>query len=613
VTELDLETLRLTWTPPSVPFDGYMLEGSIDGGPFVQINNDLIPASLSTVVVGFTQHIPELLHLEFRLSSVVGGKTSGSPADASYTEPLRTPTVFAGASPGGIEVGLSSDSQLANHFHLERLDGRVTLDLPIGEGVHWSDQNVEEDTPYTYRVTVSDGVHSSNPATSPAVTLPVIAPIDVTARSTEAGHIVLTWTNRSHKATDCVILRWPGVPETNSGELAHLSPDADRFDDAVPAPGVYGYQLVLSAPGAATTALSPAAVGVTAPSGDIPMSARVLPLPSRSAFAPDGALFTAEQDAGPFSSGGPWFLTAPSGEILQGAPDQEFHGFVVDGRGSVHTLLLGTGDELDSGVVLEHVWFDGSRWRRQPVGSAPILQGAFFPLLDLSFSPSGLMRVAWGYAGMNPGLTLLEEQADGGFQVTQPDSVVGPLLAGPRLVMGQESTHLLYSAFGGTAQPTVIYELSRDATQAWTATGLSIASPNPVYSLDAVGLVDGGFGAAFIAVTPQNAIEFNLSQWTHPGWDSPEPVGDPGTGFELSLPDLISNFRTSEVTVATPDALFDRRNESIWARNAMPPVLGPPPDGAYVLPSQIGYFQDAGLYVLVPVDSSHVALFVEER
>src|SRR5262245_61594923 len=125
VTKLDLQTLRLTWTPPpgassdgGASFDGYELEASVNGGPFARINDDLLPASLSSVLVTFSAHMPELLHLEFRLSCIVGGQVSGHPALASYTEPLRTPEVFAGPGPGGIDIGFSSDSQLATHFHV---------------------------------------------------------------------------------------------------------------------------------------------------------------------------------------------------------------------------------------------------------------------------------------------------------------------------------------------------------------------------------------------------------------------------------------------------------------------------------------------------------------
>jgi len=603
VTKLDQHTLRLRWTSPGVSFDGYNLEGSVNGGPFSRINTDLVPASWATAVLGLSDNMPELLRLDFRLTCVVGSQPAGPPATAIYNEPLLTPQVFAGAAPGGIELLLTSDSRRANHYHVERLDGKVTVDLPIAVNIKWLDENVEEDVGYVYRVTVSDGVHSSEPSTTQSISLGVRAPMDLAARSVDAGHIELTWTNRSPKATDCVIHRWTGPTQVIVPDLAHVSPAANRFDDAVPAPGVYGYQLICSAPGTTDTGLSLPTLGITAPSGDLPMSARVLPLPRTTVFASDGTIFTAEEAAGAsYPNQGPWTLTAPSGETLQTGADQEFHGFVLDGSGRVHTLLQGEPDPTTLLMPLEHVWFDGSRWSRQPVGTAP-----FGRPPTIAISSSGGLQLAW-YSGDPPALTVVEEQSDGGLLVTQPDAGSSNLLSGPQLVMGQERPHVLYSVFLGGAQSTVFYDVSPDFSQVWSVTGLSVAGRGiPLYTLAPLGQADGSFELAFVVPGPTGMPELDVSRWSETGWNPPERVGEVSVLPDVP-PGVIGTFRGTETALATPDSLFTRRDVSGWAHNTLTPVLD-----VYFLPSQMGYFTDGGLFVLVPIDSSNVALFVEER
>ena len=604
MTSQALTQLLLTWTAPEAAFQGYLLEFSVDGGPFQQVGSELIPATWEGVVLTFPNEIPELQRLGFRLTAIRAGQPSGTGALASFIEPIRSPTlVNAGPGTDGIFLQLGGSSRVADRYHVERTDSQLVIDLPLllYNYVFWSDQNVLEDVEYAYKVSLSDGVHSSNPVTSQTVVVTILPPRDLAARSTDAGHIELTWTNRSARATDYFLRRWPGTGDPgplNVVDLAHASPGAGQYDDSVPVPGVYSYRFELSAP-SGEQALSRIVPSVTAPSGALKMSGIVISSPNPSALLDaDGGTFSATS-----AYGLGWTLIAPSGATFQTEPGVGFGttGYVLDAHGGVHALLT---ENVDAGpqYTLTHVWFDGTRWMSEPAGTATPYYT--YPNIELAISPSGAMQIAWVAAPTLDGFVIAEQQADGGLLVTQPETgQSGSIWTTPQLVMGQPRPHLLFSAVLFADNTNQVIDIAPDAFGTWSATGFPVPSPELVRNFAVVPEADGGFAVACACSRDDaGAIGLGLIRRNVSGWDPPEPVGAIGLDERV-----IGASRGGSIALATQWSLYTRDEGAAWGRTDLPPVRY---DGEY--PSQVGFLEDAGVFVLSPIDYPFVAFFVEE-
>lgn len=593
--------LLLTWAAPAISFDGYLLEMSVEGGPFEQIGSDLLPSDWKGVYLTFHIPMPELLHLQFRLTAMRQGQATGPGATAAYTEPIHSPElVNAHLGPVGVSLQLGGRSAVADRYHVQRNDGRV-VDLPLltNNYVFWDDSDVVEGGTYRYTVTLSNGVLSSNPVTSDTVVITLLQPGDLAALSTDAGQIHLTWTNRSRRATDYLLQRWSGIGEGRLGnaiDLVHLSPGTGVYDDAV-APGVYSYQFTIS-DGMGNQVQSQFAPAITAPSGSLSMSARVIAGQLWRLIAPDGGVFTVT--GGNASSR--WILSAPSGATLASGPQEDFASnfLVLDSRGVVHGLLRET---MDGGaqVSLRHVWYGGAGWRSEPTVTATPFNGD--SRFAFAISTSGGVQVAWRTGQDMGSFAVAEQQAGGGFSVVQPDAgLSGDVQGTLQLVMGQPRPHLLFPAYLYASGTFELIDLFPDPSGGWsTATFPLLGGP---VSVAVLGETDGGFAVS----CPCNftdagaALELSLVRRNASGWDAPEGVGP----FPFGSNAVIGASHGEFMAIATEEALYTHTRAAAWERTDFPPTFPP-------WPEQVGYIEDAGVYVLLSVgDPFSTGLLVEE-
>jgi hypothetical protein len=600
VTRQSTTELLLTWTPPAVAFDGYLLEGSAEGGAFSQIGTALLPPSLTEVDLTTQTPIPELLQLGFRLTCMEKAQPTGPGATVAFVEPINSPdTVNAGAGPDGINLQLGGHSQVANRLHVERTDGKLTLDFALlSTYTNYDDRDVSEDVAYSYSVTLTDGVHSSDPVLSDTVVIPLLPPRDFTARSTDSEHIALSWTNRSARATDYLLQRWPG--DLASGvvtEVAHLAPTVGQYVDAVPAPGLYSYQLQLLSDGG-RQANSVVALGVTAPSGPVSMEATVLSTPGQFfLLASDGGAFFATSAD---SSVG-WTLVAPSGATYQSVPQAIFgnDGLVLDAVGNVHALLLSS---VDAGpeFSLTHVWFDGQRWASQPAGTASLYSDSS-PSVSLGISSSGALQLAWLTGSGLDSFMVAEQQPDGSFVVDAPNLGLGGYVQGtPQLVMGQARPHIIFSGYLLPEAVNEVFDLTPDPSETWTATPFLVSNSLVTY-FAVLEDPDGGFGVACACDADGGTVGLGLVRRNASGWGPPESVGP------LSLNDrIIGTSGAHRSALAIPEALYTRSSNGAWARSDLPPLA------VGQFPSLVGVFDDGQIFLLFPFDNGLTAFFVEQ-
>lgn len=394
--------VTLTWTPPSTPIDGYNLEAQVGTGSFTQLNDTLIPAATTGVLVTFTSKPPELAKIGFRIQAVRNG-TGGSFSNiAEIHLPLEAPQTISAwysVSDGGVYVSWDTPSLLADRYVLERAacDGAGTITGPwtalstsYALGSHYTDANLDETLQYRYRVTAWSGSTSSS-TTGPTqpVAIPPLAPTGLSAQPL-ASAIGLSWVNRSQTATQIQVLR--GSVGTASTLLATLPPTATSYQDTGLSLGYYTYTLVVTSGTLSTTGpwVTSAPINPTgAPTlASTPMAGS--PQTDVAALSPAGlwALGVTSPLAIPATTWGNWTSwtvpTAGGGAYAVTAP------LALDPQSRPHAVYLATSSIAED---LTHAWFDGTAWQSEVIRHLATSPTYTFPRGAFILDQAGIPRV----------------------------------------------------------------------------------------------------------------------------------------------------------------------------------------------------------------------------
>lgn len=217
----------ITWTPPTVSFDGYNLEGQVGSDPFKQLNTSLIPSNTTSLVLQFTDTAPEETTFIFRMNAMAGAQASAYSNTASVTSGLHAPGQPTGQFSWdlmGITLSWLRNSTANTTILLERATTDVYgnpigswVPIPVPDPLSGSalDSTVSMGMYYIYRVTNLKGsdVSIPGPASTPIYTgLP--APSQPTATFDFANSAMSVAWQRNTTFNDGVRLE---RAETNGG------------------------------------------------------------------------------------------------------------------------------------------------------------------------------------------------------------------------------------------------------------------------------------------------------------------------------------------------------------------------------------------------------------
>jgi len=394
-SEEDHGRISLTWNPPSISFDGYQLEASVNDGPYVRMIDTLIPKTVTGIVISWQdENIPEVVPYKFRIC-LVRGNENGPNSEASYKHPIFPPSISIRAfDVEGLRLAITSRSKVATQVRILRGladdNGNAWSFLELeplawtNTGVIWIDASAEEHQKYIYKVCLRDGTVESKwiDTLSPQVLLK--SPADFQAQG-EVNSVRLTW-KKPVKAYDSVVLKRQGI---NIDQIA-IPAGASEFVDNPSFPGMYRYQLTVRAgneirnsPEIIGTALNPPGNPNTlkSPWSGPPIFAAV--------YDANRNWICASQDAT-----GRYVLRAPAGhgwaELPLESRSVHIPPFGLGSSTGHHRFLYSTPNPSDLGkFLIKAVWFEKEQWQSEEVGSFPPAPGGNRLEANFALTPGG--------------------------------------------------------------------------------------------------------------------------------------------------------------------------------------------------------------------------------
>ena len=233
-------SIQLNWSDNSVIEDGFKIERD-DGTGFVEI------ADLGT---NFTSYTDESIEYDilytYRVASYVGTTQSDYTSVVTVLSPLvLTPAnLSATTTPTSIQLNWSDNSIIEDGFKIERDDGTGFVEIAdLGTNfTSYTDESLEYNILYTYRIAAYEGVTQSEYTSLVSVNSPLILTPSNLASNVAGTQVELSWIDNSSIEDGFKIFRNNG-----SGyiEIADLGSDTTEYTDYGLNYGVtYAYQVL---------------------------------------------------------------------------------------------------------------------------------------------------------------------------------------------------------------------------------------------------------------------------------------------------------------------------------------------------------------------------------
>jgi Zn-dependent metalloprotease/transcriptional regulator CtsR len=194
--------INLAWTDNATYEQGFKIERSTEGGPFVEIASvgANVTAYANTGLAGSTTYA-------YRVRAYENPNVSGYSNTATATTfpvPAAPSNLTATAvSSSRINLAWTDNSTNEIGFKVERSTDGATFSLLVTLGanaVSYADTNLAASTQFFYRVRATDGANDSAPSNTASATThpPPAPPTNLTATAVSPSQINLAWTDNSN-------------------------------------------------------------------------------------------------------------------------------------------------------------------------------------------------------------------------------------------------------------------------------------------------------------------------------------------------------------------------------------------------------------------------------
>ncbi|HEX8525314.1 MAG TPA: fibronectin type III domain-containing protein [Tepidisphaeraceae bacterium] len=207
------DQIVLTWTDTTASESGFVIERSTDFSTYVVVG---------TVGAGVTSYTDLGLSSDTIYSYQVRASNAFGSSDASATASAKTddvaplaPSDLLAAATGAYRVDLSWTDQSSNetYFAIERSTAGGDF-LPVAfvtsGQTSWSDNNVDANTTYSYRVYAINAVGNSalsNVASATTTLQPLSAPLDLHVTALSTKQLYIDWTVTTDQSENTVLQR----------------------------------------------------------------------------------------------------------------------------------------------------------------------------------------------------------------------------------------------------------------------------------------------------------------------------------------------------------------------------------------------------------------------
>jgi len=242
-----------------------------------------------------------------------------------------------------------------------------TLASLSGSSSGYTDLTTQENSSYLYRASGTRGSYSSLTVSTYPLTTPLNAPVGL-AVAPATGGLRLTWQNRSLAASQIVIRRTPSIGYSN--DIAILSPGTTSYLDPLSSLGYFTYAVV--AKNGYQEAYSQWVTAATPnPAGALSLTKTILynyPNSTDAALCPAGSwALVSASPFGVLSNNDPWPAYFPGNFSRWARPIVQ-----VDKQGWPHAVYAAQSTAVAGEQMLQHIWYDGSKWNTETLASAKI-------------------------------------------------------------------------------------------------------------------------------------------------------------------------------------------------------------------------------------------------
>jgi hypothetical protein len=240
-------TILLEWTPPSMVVDGYVIERSINGQPFVEIDQ---ADGVDTEFVDGDDAVWPGATFTYRMRSVAAGESANS-ATTSVALPLAAPhnlTLHLTEDPveSFITLNWSQAGLPGEEIVIERaINGGAFAAVSVGEldgtDTTWDDSDIAAGATYEYRVTVSTR-YTYRASGRVGMPLPLLAPGLLVVYRNADSVLELWWSHAGLPAEEFIVERsFNGGPFVMLDSLA--GDETEFIDDGAVAGATYTYRV----------------------------------------------------------------------------------------------------------------------------------------------------------------------------------------------------------------------------------------------------------------------------------------------------------------------------------------------------------------------------------
>jgi FtsP/CotA-like multicopper oxidase with cupredoxin domain len=279
--------VQLTWIDNANNETGFVIERSVNGGPFTQVATNGprfgVGRSVSRTLVNLTSGNT----YTYRVKAMLDTTSSAYSNEASVTVGGSTvpaaPTNLVGTAVSATQVNLTWSDNANNEtgFRIERCTGTTCTNFTQIGTVNanltaYSDTTAAVNTTYRYRVAATNQAGPSPFSNIVTVTTPntgtIAAPTNLAATAASATQVNLTWSDNANNETGFSIERCTGTGCSNFAQIGTVNVNLTAYSDtAATANTTYSYRVVAynlagsSAFSNIATVTTPAAAAIAAP------------------------------------------------------------------------------------------------------------------------------------------------------------------------------------------------------------------------------------------------------------------------------------------------------------------------------------------------------------
>jgi fibronectin type 3 domain-containing protein len=200
-------SVKLTWNDSDAVAKGFVILRSTNGRPFSQI------AQIGVATTWTDSSVTADTTYSYEIQAVNGTTYSVATTPVSVSTPMSAPIGLTAAITSYTSVKLNwtdTDSAATQYVIMRSVNGAAFTTLATVTGTaasSYTDNAVSSGRNYSYDVTAASSTMSSAVSAQATAAIPLYPPTNVTATSTPASTIVLTWTNNDPGTVGFNLLR----------------------------------------------------------------------------------------------------------------------------------------------------------------------------------------------------------------------------------------------------------------------------------------------------------------------------------------------------------------------------------------------------------------------